>query len=81
MSLQRKGMGKQNSMMIENQNFIILKGKSMHIFLPENRLRVLLSKLIGHRYFEMFIFFVVVVSIVCLGLEDPLESPDARFTD
>jgi hypothetical protein len=68
-------------MMIEDNNFILLKGKSLYIFDTDNRLRVFLSKLVGHRYFEMFIFFVVVVSIVCLGLEDPLENPNARFTE
>lgn len=81
MSVKKKRMSKQQSMMIENQNFIVLKGKALYIFNPENRLRVLLSKLISHRFFEMFIFLVVVVSIICLGLEDPLESPDARFSE
>ena len=68
-------------MMINDQKMIILKGKSLFIFDSENRFRVLLSKLVGHRYFEMFIFFVVVVSIFCLSLEDPLENPDARFSE
>lgn len=66
--------------MIETQKVIILEGKSLYLFSEENRLRVFLTKLIGHRYFDMFIFLAVTASIVLLGLEDSLDNPQAHLS-
>ena len=66
--------------MIETQKMIILEGKSLNLFSEENRLRLFLTKFIGHRYFDMFIFLVVTASIVLLGLEDSLDNPQAHLS-
>ena len=63
--------------MIETQSLIILEGKSLYLFDTDNRVRWALAKFISHRYFDMFIFLVVMASIILLGMEDSLEDPNA----
>ena len=75
MSSKKKRANRQDSQMIESQHQVTLIGKSLYLFDEENRLRVFLSKLISHRYFDWFIFLVITASVVLLGLEDSLDNP------
>ena len=38
-----------------------------------------LSKIVVHNIFEMFIFSIVLLSAILMGLEDPLQDPNWQF--
>jgi len=51
------------------------------IFSRNNRFRKILSKLVVHNIFEMFIFGTVLFSSIFMVFEDPLSDPDRPFLE
>ncbi|CAK62390.1 unnamed protein product (macronuclear) [Paramecium tetraurelia] len=51
-----------------------LEGVSLFIFPPQNKIRIRVSKLINHKYFEFFILTIIIISSILLALDDPLSS-------
>jgi hypothetical protein len=56
-----------------------LIGRSLFIFSPTNVIRRLLSKLIVHNLFEMFIFAVVIFSAILMVFDDPLADAEQEI--
>eukprot|EP00163_Fabomonas_tropica_P029147 TRINITY_DN6158_c0_g1_i1.p1 TRINITY_DN6158_c0_g1~~TRINITY_DN6158_c0_g1_i1.p1 ORF type:complete len:1884 (+),score=375.64 TRINITY_DN6158_c0_g1_i1:93-5654(+) len=57
----------------------ILHGKLFWIMGPNNPLRVFLSRIILHRYFETFIIFMILLSAVMLAIEYPGLDDDSTL--
>jgi hypothetical protein len=56
-----------------------LIGRSLFIFSPTNVIRHLLSKLVVHNLFEMFIFAIVIFSAILMVFDDPLADPELEI--
>ena len=56
-----------------------MQGTSLYLFSNINSFRIFLSKIVVHKVFEMFIFSVVILSAVMMGLEEPLQNPEWKF--
>jgi hypothetical protein len=46
----------------------------------ENYLRKKCAMIVGHRYFDNSILFLIAFSTVLLALENPLDDPDSNYT-
>jgi len=62
--------------LIREVTSVEIQGKSLGVFSPTNVLRKKLAKVVIHNYFELFIFFVVILSSAMMAFEDPLGDPD-----
>ena len=69
----------KNSKLLKIEKTVTLEGNSLFIFSRNNRFRIILSKLVVHNIFEMFIFLVVLFSSIFMVFEDPLSDPDRQF--
>ena len=52
----------------------MLEGVSLYIFPPQSKIRIKVSKFINHRYFELFILIIIIISSILLALDDPLSA-------
>lgn len=69
---------KSSAKLIDTRKKLNLEGTSLHIFSRTNRFREILSKIVVHELFEMFIFAVVTVSSILMIYEDPLSDPESE---
>lgn len=51
-----------------------MEGNSLYIFPPTNKIRIKITKLINHKYFEFFILLIIIFSSILLALDDPLTA-------
>ena len=58
-----------------------LKHSSLYIFGPHNPLRLAITKVIYHKYFEYFIIGVILISSIILAVDGPAYSKDAPVYD
>ncbi|CAD8071678.1 unnamed protein product [Paramecium sonneborni] len=58
-------------------NQSVLEGVSLYIFPPQSKIRLKVSKLINHKYFELFILIIIIISSILLALDDPLSSSNS----
>ena len=58
-----------------------LKHSSLSIFGPHNPLRLAITKVIYHKYFEYFIIGVILISSIILAVDGPAYSKDAPVYD
>jgi len=63
----------------EGVKLIELYGKSLFLFSTENYIRILVSKMVGHKHFENLILAFIMFSTGLLTLEQPLSDPDSRY--
>ena len=62
-------------------NEIELIGKSLYLFGPENRLRVLTAEFVQNPYFEQFILHLIGLNSLFMALEEPiLTDPYSKAT-
>ena len=59
---------------------IIIFGKSCFLMDNENFLRKKCAYIVGHRYFDNTILFLILFSTVLLALENPLADPDSHYS-
>ena len=62
--------------LIDTTKKLDLEGRSLFIFTQDNAFRRILSKIVVHEFFEMFIFAIVIVSAILMVYEDPLSDPN-----
>ena len=68
----------KNSKLLKIEKTVTLKGKSLFIFSTNNRLRIILSKLVVDNIFGMFIFMAVLFYSIFMVFEDPLSDTDRK---
>ena len=51
----------------------------MFIFAEQNFIRRNLAKVVVHKYFEMSIFAIVILSAILMIFEDPLTDPEEDY--
>jgi voltage-dependent calcium channel T type alpha-1G len=80
MSKNAKKMGgnikRVNTLMKE---FLELEGKSLNIFDETNKFRILLYKIVTHRFFDYIIISVIVMSAIQLALDSPIGDPESSL--
>ena len=58
---------------------LTIEGNSLYILGPKNIFRVVLSKIVVHDIFELFIFLTVLFSSIFMVFENPLSDPERDF--
>jgi len=59
--------------------FPLFSGKTLFIFGPTNPIRETCAYIVSYRYFDSVILVLIVISSVCLAIDDPLMNPDTPF--
>ena len=57
---------------------IPLEGNSLFVLKPTNKVRLYLSYVVGYKYFDTFILFMILFSTIMLTLDNPLDNPNGR---
>ena len=52
-------------------------GKSLFLFKPENKFRVLMNKIAKKKHFEWLIVSLIILSTITLSIENPLDNPQS----
>lgn len=52
-----------------------LQGKSLYLFSSNSKVRIFLSKVISHNYFDKLIMMTIIISCILLLIRDPFEYP------
>jgi len=55
------------------------EGKSLYLFGPNNKCRLLIHKIIKSKYFDYTIILTILVSCLQLSLESPLNDPESTL--
>lgn len=58
-----------------------LHGYSLFLFGPKNRFRLWVKSLVQHEWFDPFIILVIIVSTVCMAVDNPLNDPDGALSN
>ena len=61
----------------DEQEEVVLYGKALYLFGPNNGFRKVCSKIVRHTIFENFIILLILISTINLALESPLEDPQS----
>jgi hypothetical protein len=75
----KRRQSKASNKLIESGKVLKLVGKSLYIFGLDNPFRVVLSKLVVHNLFELFIFSIVLISAVLMMIDSPLSDPNQWY--
>ena len=66
-------MFKQKSSLKKDIN---IEGRSLFLFGPKNKLRIIIARIVNHVRFDNFILILIGLSAIHLALESPLDNPD-----
>ena len=66
---------------LQKSVFKALKGKSLFIMGPMNRLRLFCSKIVCKPSFDNIILIFIGISTILLALENPLNDPEGNLMD
>ena len=55
----------------------VLPGTSLFIFGPHSSIRLLVSNIVLHPYFDNFILIVIVASTITMAIDNPLNDPNS----
>lgn len=53
-----------------------IEGRSIYLFGPKNKLRIIIARLVNHVRFDNFILILIGLSAIHLALESPLDNPN-----
>ena len=56
-----------------------IQGKSLYLFMPDNRLRKMLGRATESWIFEVVIILLIIASSVILAFEHPLDDPESKI--
>lgn len=71
-----KKLNASSTKLIDTTKKLDLQGKSLFIFGQDNPFRKVLSKIVVHEFFEMFIFAIVILSAILMVYDAPLQDPN-----
>ena len=54
-----------------------LTGKSLYCLGPENKFRLLVARLVTHKYFDPFIMTLIFISTILMAVDSPLNDPNS----
>ncbi len=62
-------------------HLINLEGRTLNMFGPENKFRMLIAELVQMKFFDTFIIILITCSTITLALEKPLNDPDSDYNN
>eukprot|EP01060_Flectonema_neradi_P030270 TRINITY_DN4362_c0_g1_i7.p1 TRINITY_DN4362_c0_g1~~TRINITY_DN4362_c0_g1_i7.p1 ORF type:complete len:1713 (+),score=278.96 TRINITY_DN4362_c0_g1_i7:1641-6779(+) len=66
----------------EEELIAVFPGKSLNLFAADNSLRIFLTKVVRHRFFDYFIVFIIAINAITLSLEGPwTKNQSSEFQD
>jgi len=65
---------------VSNSIFPLCHGKSLMLFGSSHPIRYSCACVISHANFDMFVLILIIISTVCLVIDDPLMDPNSTFS-
>jgi len=56
-----------------------MAGKSLFLFGPDNRFRIIIARVVDSPYFDFTILVFIIISSILLAIENPLHDPDSAL--
>jgi hypothetical protein len=63
-----------------NLKKVDLEGRSLFLFVPNNKFREFCSKITSWRYFDSVSLTVILISTINLAIYNPLNDPDSKLS-